>query len=125
MLLGVTATGSLITAASGSIWSHKRVETISGMSKDLFDQMDTDGNGAINQEEFLLVDRSVAVSIHLIEQVLRHTRDCLDPLMAPDRTARRRDEATSCCNAQKHPNAAEDPAKFGFRRVVPEANRCQ
>jgi potassium channel subfamily K len=52
MLLGVTATGSLITAASGSIWSHKRVETISGMSKDLFDQMDTDGNGAINQEEF-------------------------------------------------------------------------
>lgn len=52
MLLGVTATGSLITAATGSIWTSKRVETISDMSKDLFDQMDTDGNGAINQEEF-------------------------------------------------------------------------
>jgi potassium channel subfamily K len=52
MLLGVAATGSLITAATGSIWSSKRVETISGMSKELFDQMDADGNGEINQEEF-------------------------------------------------------------------------
>jgi potassium channel subfamily K len=52
MLLGVTVTGSLITAATGTIWSSKRVETIAGMSKELFDQMDTDSNGAINKEEF-------------------------------------------------------------------------
>jgi potassium channel subfamily K len=52
MLLGVAATGSLITAATGSIWSSKRVETISNLSKDLFDEMDSDGNGEINQEEF-------------------------------------------------------------------------
>jgi potassium channel subfamily K len=52
MLLGVAATGSLITAATGSIWSSKRVETIANLSKDLFDEMDTDGNGGINQDEF-------------------------------------------------------------------------
>jgi potassium channel subfamily K len=51
MLVGVVATGNLISSVSGSLWTSKKVQDFNNVSKAIFDEIDNDGDGRIQRDE--------------------------------------------------------------------------